>query len=209
MNTYYVYAYIRNNGTPYYIGKGKGNRAWADHGRIKLPSKNRIIILESNLTDLGACAIERRLIRWHGKKIEGGILLNISDGGNGGSVFLSEESRKKLSDSKKGKSYPKLTEANIKSGFVRKGLSLPDEVKLKISDKLKNRIFSDDHKNKLSEAQLGKPHPVKSVTCPHCQKTGNPGAMSRFHFDKCKYQASHTAQVIMSLTSCCAGFAES
>lgn len=187
MCLYYVYAYIRVDGTPYYIGKGKGNRAWVNHGRVKLPPKDRIVIIESGLTDLGACAIERRLIRWHGKKTEGGILINITDGGTGGSVCLSQESRKKLSDSKRGKSYPKLTEANRKSGSARKGSSLPDEVKSKISSKLKNRTFSNDHRNNLSAAQIGKSHPVKSVTCPHCQKTGNPGAMSRFHFDNCKY----------------------
>lgn len=88
---YYVYAYIREDGTPYYIGKGKDARAWSKDHFINLPPLNRIKILESNLTDVGACAIERRLIRWHGRKnIDvGGILYNQAEGGNGGDTSCS------------------------------------------------------------------------------------------------------------------------
>ena len=105
---FYIYAYLREDGTPYYIGKGVRKRAWDKNHSVKLPPKHRIVIMESNLSELGAFALERFYIRWYGRKDIGtGILRNLTDGGDGpAGLIMSEETRLKMSKSAKGKSKP-------------------------------------------------------------------------------------------------------
>jgi hypothetical protein len=93
---FYVYAYLREDGSPYYIGKGQGKRFIGKHTVIIPNDIRKIVFVETCLTEIGALALERRLIQWYGRKDTGsGILRNLTDGGEG-LVGLSNSTREKM-----------------------------------------------------------------------------------------------------------------
>lgn len=105
---YYTYAYLRENGTPYYIGKGKKDRAFRKNRRLRPSSENQILILKTNLTEEEAFKHEIYMIDVFGRKDIGtGILRNRTNGGEGTSnVIRSKETLEKQSKSKIGNKNP-------------------------------------------------------------------------------------------------------
>jgi hypothetical protein len=112
---YYTYAYLREDATPYYIGKGKGDRAYRKSGKpcATPKDKSKIIHLKTNLTEEEAFNHERYMIFILGRKDLGtGILLNKSDGGEGRSGYIpTEELKRNQSENKKGEKNPFMEES--------------------------------------------------------------------------------------------------
>jgi hypothetical protein len=96
--------YLREDGTPYYIGQGRGGRIDGKNKRrhdIELPPKDRRRFLKVGLTEEESIRHETYMISVLGRLDNGtGILENKQDGGKGSpGRILSEESREKIRNS--------------------------------------------------------------------------------------------------------------
>jgi len=171
LNRFYTYAYLREDKTPYYIGKGQTRRAYQQKGKpCRVPKdKIRIIFLKQNLTEAEAFKHEIYMIAVLGRKDLGaGILYNKTNGGEGCSGYkhtdetLEEMKSRKHSEKTKQKMRGKKRTEEFKNNLseINTGKKLNESTK----EKLRNREISEETRNKMSEKKKGKTPWNKGLT---------------------------------------------
>ena len=168
MSEFYIYVYLREDGSPYYVGKGKGNRAWSKNRRIPPPTDpSLIVIVKEFLTETEAFDEERLLIAFYGRKDKGtGILRNLTDGGEGSSGWIpSAEYREKMSAALSGENNPMFGMTGVNNPKFGQKASKKTRDKMsaaKIGKKPHNYGQKDSAKTraKKSAAQSGANNPM-------------------------------------------------
>ncbi|MGR9056055.1 AP2 domain-containing protein [Rhizobium leguminosarum] len=156
---FYVYAWLRPCGTPFYIGKGTGRRS----GNLG-SARNRyftnivgkierngdvptVVRLYDRLSEEEAFELEKAEIAKHGRIEHGGTLCNMTDGGDGISN-PSVETRAKMRAARIGRPLSAETRAKIGAASSKRGQT--EETRAKLSVYAKNR--SPETRAKLSAA---------------------------------------------------------
>jgi hypothetical protein len=134
MNDYYVYFYVREDGSPYYVGIGKKNRAYTKHAHrshnidFKPKSNDRIIIVHQNILNEEAKRLEIGYIKQYGRKCDGGILINLTLGGDGRNGDKpTEETKRKMSLAQKGKIIKPESKSKMVETRKANGSYMPSE----------------------------------------------------------------------------------
>jgi hypothetical protein len=168
MAFFYTYMWLREDGTPYYVGKGHGKRAFerANH-RFCPPTDPVNILIQEWPDEMSAFEGEKLLIAIYGRKDIGtGCLRNLTEGGENPPRSVkgsrSAEFCRQVSERKKGNTN------NL-------GKKFSVEHRGRIAAALRGKPLSAERKANISAARLGKFYPkylgMKNHTTPHTAET--------------------------------------
>lgn len=191
IHTFYVYEHWRlDRDECFYVGKGKGRRAYSRSGRNshwgnivakleRIGSGYEIRMVAVGLTEQEAFDLEVKRVAFWQDIVD---LCNKTDGGDGVSgLVMSDEAKRKMSEKAKGragnrsmfgKKHSEETKAKMRSAklgkapnnagkkYSRKPFSAEHRMKLSLSKK--GRRMSDEARSKLSE--LRKIRPISDET---------------------------------------------
>lgn len=153
---FYTYMWLRENGTPYYVGKGSGKRAFRDGS----PDESRIVIQEWPDQET-AFENEKSLIALYGRKDIGtGILNNRTDGGEGISGLIrTKEHTEKIMRHLRGRPLSKKHCSRISEGMKGEknpafGKKRPDLSAINTATK-KGKVLSNETRSKMSASHTG------------------------------------------------------
>lgn len=138
---YYIYSYVNNN-KPYYIGKGKGRRAYTQQNHyVPVPETDNIHIISHFDNNTSALIREWEMISLLQLKSEGGMLDNKVKGccppdRTGTTFTLTEEQKQKL---RKPKNYARTAEHSEKIAVQNRGKKHTEQHKRKISEGCKGK----------------------------------------------------------------------
>jgi len=137
MNDFYVYLHKTLDGRPFYIGKGRGSRAFSKHGRNtfwkRVVSKYGfyVEILYYNLSEQESFSKEIETIKFYKNLVR---LCNLTNGGEGTSGWVhSSEARIKISQKNKGKTHT--LESKFLIGATWRGRKHSEQTKQLIKSK--------------------------------------------------------------------------
>lgn len=168
---FYTYVWRDAAQVPFYVGKGKGRRAFKTADRSKefkeIYSQGdcAVEIVDWFMHESQAHALEVELIERYGRREIGGLLVNKTDGGEGVSgIILSDEARKKISVANTGNTYclgrEMSGETRAKIARSRTGISPSAETRAKIGAAHRGRQVSPETRSRLSV--VGRNCPPKS-----------------------------------------------
>lgn len=173
---YYTYIWRDADGVPFYVGKGKGRRAYdvasgrrsQDFLRIHSAGGCTVEIIDWFIHESQAHAHEVQLIEMHGRREMGGLLINRTDGGEGASGSTHTDSARVAISETNRRVYESdpSRRARVTAGNLRR-FSDP-AARAKQSAALSGLPKSSDHKAKLSRAHSG-----KKLTAEHRRKIGD------------------------------------